>query len=71
MIIKWPLNGLFHDRCGVIIMSQMVIIRIPSNDGHYLKCWNFDYDDQKSRNVKIMERNDLEMTVSENHDRKL
>ena len=27
------------------------------------------YDDQKSRNVTLMESNDLEMTVSENHDR--
>ena len=29
------------------------------------------YDNQKSRNVIITESNDLEMTVSENHDRKL
>ena len=28
------------------------------------------YDDQKSTNVIITESNDLEMTVSENHDRK-
>ena len=26
------------------------------------------YDDQKSRNIIITESNDLEMTVSENHD---
>ena len=26
------------------------------------------YDDQKSRNVRITENHDLEMTVSENHD---
>ena len=28
------------------------------------------YDDQKSRNVTLTESNDLEMTVSENHDPK-
>ena len=54
----------------------MVVIRFLSNDGRYLKCRNFVlvkshyYDDQKSRNVIITESNDLEMTVSENHDRK-
>ena len=26
------------------------------------------YDDQRSRNVRITENHDLEMTVSENHD---
>ena len=29
------------------------------------------YDDQKSRNVIITESNDLEMTVSKNHNHKL
>ena len=41
MIIEWPLNGHFHDRCDMIITSEMVVIRFPSKDGHYLKCWNF------------------------------
>ena len=41
MIIEWPLNGLFHVRRDVIIMSRMVVIRFPSNDGRYLKCQNF------------------------------
>ena len=41
VIVEWPLNGLFYDRRGVIITSQMVVIRFPSNDGHYLKCRNF------------------------------
>ena len=41
VIIEWPLNGLFHDHCDVIIMSRMVIIRFPSNDGRYLNCRNF------------------------------
>ena len=40
-IIEWPLNGLFHDRRDVIITSQMIIIRFPSNDGRYLKFRNF------------------------------
>ena len=31
----------------------------------------FNYDDQKSRNVILRESNNLEMTVSENHNRKL
>ena len=54
----------------------MVVIRFLSNDGRYLKCRNFVlvkshyYDDQKSRNIIITESNNLEMTVSENHDRK-
>ena len=55
VIIEWPKNGLFHDRCYVIITSRMVVI---------------SYDDQKSRSVIITESNDLEMTVSENHDLK-
>ena len=33
VIIEWPLNGLFHDRRDVILTSQMVVIRFPSNDG--------------------------------------
>ena len=41
VIVEWPLNGLFYDRRGVIITSQMVVIRFPSNDGHYFKCRNF------------------------------
>ena len=61
MIIKWLLNGLFHECCDVIITPQMVVIRFPFNDGRYLKY----YDDQKSRNVIITESNNLEMTVSE------
>ena len=40
VIIKWPLNGLFHDRRDMIITSQMVVIRFPSNDGRYFKCRN-------------------------------
>ena len=43
VIIEWPLNGLFHDRRDVIIMSQMVIIRFPFNNGRSLKCRNFVY----------------------------
>ena len=39
--IEWPLNGFFHDCRDMIITSQMVIIRFPSNDGRYLKCRNF------------------------------
>ena len=41
VIIELPLNGLFHDRHDVIVMSQMVIIRFPSSYGHYLKCRHF------------------------------
>ena len=66
VIIEWPQNWLFHDRHDVIIMSRAVVIRFPSNNGRYLKCRNF-----VSRNVIITESIDLEMTVSENHDRKL
>ena len=58
VIIEWPLTGLFH----VIITSPMVVIRFQSKDGHYLKYWNFV--------VIIGESNNLEMTVSENHDKK-
>ena len=41
VIIEWPLNWLFHDRCDMIITSRMVVIRFLSNDGRYLKCRNF------------------------------
>ena len=60
MIIELPLNGLFHDYRDMIITSRMVVIRFPSNDGRY-----------QGTCIIIKESNDLEMTVSENHDRKL
>ena len=41
VIIEWPLNGLFHDCRNAIITSQMVVIRFPSDDGHFFKCRNF------------------------------
>ena len=67
MIIEWPLNGFFHYRRDLIITSQMVVIRFPSNDVHYLKCWKFVivkshyYDDQKTAKVIITKSNDLEI----------
>ena len=56
MIIECPLNGQFHDCRDVIITSRMAVSFLVNN-GYY--------DEQKSRNVIIMESEGLEMTMSE------
>ena len=70
MIIEWPLNGQYHERRDVNITSRMVVFRFPSNNDRYLKCRNFVILIKEIPSVIIMESDDLEMTVSENHDRK-
>ena len=37
VIIEWPLNGQFQDRCDVILTSQMAVSNIFSTGDPYLK----------------------------------
>ena len=69
MIIECPLNGQYHDRHDVILTSRMAV----SNNlfTHYFSVNILKsgyYDDQRSINVIITKNDDLEMTLSENHD---
>ena len=57
MIIECPLNRQYHDHRDVIITSQMAVSNNFVNNRYY--------DEQKSRNVRIMESDGLEMTMSE------
>ena len=63
MIIKCPQNGQYHVRRDVILTSGMAVINnsimvtIIQNIGN-----------SSCINITITENDDLEMTVSENHD---
>ena len=66
VIIEWPPNGQFHDCGDVILTSWMAVSNIFLRMAVIVK--SRYYDNQKSRNVRITENRDLEITVSENHD---
>ena len=77
MINQCPLNDLSHDHLDVILTPRLAVINI--SELHYFfiipylqhsKVKSCYYDDKKSSNLKLMEINDWEITVSKTNDQK-